>query len=725
MNFIQANLTRLRALLGNRLFQILLFVVLGIFAYLMMYSNVKPEKVKIELLKPAEQTIRSTKTVEDTYKTEQEKEEITQQVADVYTLKKEYAQNKVDLIASIFDSALEVKKETSPEDPESAGKDENENNSSKTATPAEKTVMLKQKLTDEVNKEIPESVFLALVEADEDDLKISKDLTITAVNNVMSQRITAADVENAKKRAEEELKYTSLDNELKNASISLARNAIIQNVFFDKDKTEVQRTQAVETIEPIKILQGQIIVEEGQLIDREVYRQLELAGFLNNDKTVFPYLGLFLFLTLITGALYYYFYLSNNTEDRKVTQMLVFSLVLMLSLSVMKIFSLFSDLKYVDLGYYFPAAMAAMLIKNLLHERFAAAITIILGAFGTIIFNGDVSGNLDFSIGLYIMFSGLAAIIILSKKNFKTKILQAGLLLSVINVVLLFSILFIMDGNYSKMEYLFYMIAAIVSGVASSVLTIGLLPFFEAGFGILSSIKLLELSNPNHPLLRKILTEAPGTYHHSVMVANLADSACEAIEANGLLARVGSYYHDIGKTKRPQFFIENQMNIENPHDRLPSATSRDIIIAHVKDGAEMLLKCKMPQEIIDIAEQHHGTTLLKFFYHKALKQGEDVKEEEYRYYGPKAQTKEIAVIGIADSVEAAVRSMVHPTPEKIVELVEKIISDRMNDHQFDECDITMKELSVVKQSLCETLNGIFHSRIEYPEFPKLEQKVRP
>ncbi|RFU65750.1 HD family phosphohydrolase [Peribacillus glennii] len=724
MSFLQDNLTRLKDLLGNRFFQILLFVILGAYTYLMMYPNVKPEKVNIELLKPAEQTIRATKTVEDTYKTEQAKEEVLTQVPDVNTLKKEYAENKVDLVASIYDSAIEVKIETEKDHGTS---DEEAGGDSKavTKTPAEQAAMLREKLTDEVNKDIPESVFLALVKADESDLKISKDLTITAVNNVMNERIESGQVENAKKRAEEELIYASLDNELKNASIVIARNSIIQNVFFDKDKTEEQRRKAVESVDPVKILQGQIIVEEGQLIDREIFRQLELAGFMDNDKTVFPYLGLFLFLTLIFGAIYYYFYLGDHPEERKITQMLVFSIVLVLSISMMKIFSIISSLGYNELGFYFPAAMAAMLIKNLLNERFSAAIMAILGGFGTIVFNGDNPGNLDPSIGLYIMFSGLAAIIILSKKNFKTKILQAGLLLSMINIALLFAILFIMDGNYSKMEYLYYLTGALVSGISSSVLTIGLLPFFEAGFGILSSIKLLELSNPNHPLLRKILTEAPGTYHHSVMVANLADSACEAIGANGLLARVGCYYHDIGKTRRPQLFIENQMNIENPHDRLPPATSRDIIIAHASDGAEMLVKYKLPQEIADIAQQHHGTTLLKFFYHKALKLGEDVKEEEYRYPGPKAKTKEVAVVGIADSVEAAVRSMVQPTPEKIEDLVEKIINERINDHQFDECDITLKELRIVKQSLCETLNGIFHSRIEYPELPKLEQKVEP
>ena len=587
----------------------------------------------------------------------------------------------------------------------------------------QKVDLLKGKLTDEVNKEIEESVFLSLVSADEEELNITKDFTITALNTVMSSRILASNVENAKKQVEEELRYTSIDNNMKNAAISLARSAIIQNVFYDSQKTEEQRTKAVESVEPVQILQGQVIVEENQLVDREIYRQLELTGFLNTKQTIYPYLGLLLFIILTFIVFYYFFYFSKTKGENHHNQLLIFSLVWIFSLGMMKIFSVIVDFPYINFAYFFPGAMAAMLIKMLLNDRLSVAMTILLGVYGTIIFNGESPNNLDFSMGLYIMFSGFAAISILSRENFKTKVLSAGILLSLVNVAFLYSLLFIMNGSYSNMEYLYYAIAAIVSGLGSAVLTMGLLPFFEAGFGILSSIKLLELSNPNHPLLRKILTEAPGTYHHSVMVANLAESACEAIGANGLLARVGCYYHDIGKTKRPQFFIENQLSENNPHDQMSPKTSRDIIIAHANDGAEMLCKAKFPKEIVEIAEQHHGTTLLKFFYYKALKKDETIKEADYRYPGPKAQTKEAAIVGIADSVEAAVRSMQHPTPEKIEELVVRIINDRIQDRQFDECDITLKELHMVKCSLCESLNGIFHSRIEYPEFNQLEQKV--
>ncbi|KMY50842.1 HD family phosphohydrolase [Peribacillus loiseleuriae] len=717
MRLVQEYVRKLRELLGNRFVRVLLFVLIGVYCCFIMFSNVKPEKINIQLFQPSEQTIRATKTVEDTYKTEQEKAEATKQVSDVYTLKKEYAQNKVDLISSIFDSALEVKKEAE----ETIRKDETGKNIP--VSTKDQLSLLKEKLTEDVSREIGDTVLTSLVNADEDELNITKDLTITAVNNVMSTKIAANDVENAKKKAEEELRYASISSELKSASFSLARNAIIQNYFFDREKTEDQRRKAIETVEPVKILQGQIIVEEGQLVEREVYRQLELAGFLNNENTIYPFAGLFLLVFISLAGFYYYFYHSNDLEISKTNQMLIFALVFILSIGTMKIFSLLGELKYGEIGYFFPAALAAMLLKILLNERFAAAIMIILGAFGSIIFNTETPGNLNYTIGLYILFSGIAAIVVMSRKNFQVKILQAGLVLSVINILLVFAITSITNGNYTKMEFMIYSLAAIVSALGSAVLTIGLLPFFEAGFGILSSIKLLELANPNHPLIRKILTEAPGTYHHSVMVANLAESACEAIGANGLLARVGCYYHDIGKTKRPHFFIENQMNSENPHDRLPPETSKDIIIAHAVDGAVMLRKHKFPQEIVDIAEQHHGTTLLKFFYHKVLKEDETTLEGSYRYPGPKAQSKEVAIIGIADSVEAAVRSMNHPTQEKIEALVRAIITDRLNDNQFDECNITMRELHVVREALCESLHGIFHSRIEYPEMNKTEQKV--
>lgn len=718
---IQQNFIKIRKLLDITFFRVLFFLTLGVLLYIAMFSNVRPEKLDISLFKVAEKTIRSPGTVEDKLSTEKKRKEALDQVQDVLILKKEYTQNRVDLITSIFESASEVNEDIKDEMQKKAAEGGEASSRPLESVPSEKAARLKEKLTEGVTKDIPEEVFLSLMQASKEDLAIAKDLTVTAINNIMSKRISADDVENAKKRVEEELKYTTLDEPLKNSAIELGRYAIVQNEFYDPDATEELRNQAAENVEPVKILQGQIIVEEGELITREKYRQLKLAGFLNNDQSLKPYIGLAFLIGLILCFIYYYFYQLKTEPDKRQTFLLLFGLIFTLSIFLMKMVSLLHELNYTEISYIFPAAMCGMLIKILMDEKLAVFISIIMAICGSIIFNEGISGALNISAGIYILFSSLAGILFLSTQNQRSKILQAGFFASAVNLITLLSLMFLRNGQYSGMEYVFFIIASLVSGVVSAVLCIGFLPFFEASFGILSTMKLIELSNPNHPLLRKILTEAPGTYHHSVMVANLAESACEAIGANGLLARVGCYYHDVGKTKRPLFFIENQLNRDNPHDRLPPEKSAQIIIAHATDGGAILRKYHMPKEIVEIAEQHHGTSLLKFFYHKAVQVNPDIKEKEYRYPGPKAQTKEIAIIGIADSVEAAVRSMTQPTPVQIESLVRAITADKLQDGQFNECELTLKELEVVAHTLCETLKGIFHSRIEYPEITK--QKV--
>jgi putative nucleotidyltransferase with HDIG domain len=707
---------QIKKLLDYTFFRVLVFVVLGVILFTSMYGNVKPEKLDISLLTVADKTIRSPATVEDKISTDKKRQEALDQVQDVYTVKKEYSTNQVDLITSIFDSASEVNDEIEDETKKQNVLDEDSIDVVE-PTVEEEVTMLKGKLTDRVIKDLSERVFTALVQASNDELSIAKDLTVTAINNVMNKRISADDVENAKKSLEEELKFTTLNSDLKNAAIELGRYAVIQNEFYDPEATEELRKQAAESVEPVKILQGQIIIEEGKLIRQEEFRQLELVGLLDNKQSYKPFIGLMILISIILTSVYFYFYQLKEQPERQ-TNLLLFGIVFILTFFILKIISMLQIFNYSGIGYLFPAAMGGMLIKILIDEKLAILSSIIFSIFGSILFNEGVSGTLNFSVGIYILFSALAGVLFLSGQNQRSKILQAGSLAAAVNLFTIWALMFLPNGQFSGLEYGYYILTAIFSGIGSAVLTMGLLPLLETSFGILSTMKLIELSNPNHPLLRKILMEAPGTYHHSVMVANLADAACEAIGANGLLARVGCYYHDIGKTKRPNFFIENQMHHDNPHDRLQPDKSANIIISHVTDGSVILKKYNMPKEIIHIAEQHHGTTLLKFFYHKALQGGEEVNEEDYRYPGPKPQTKESAIVGIADSVEAAVRSLNQPTPETIESLVKKIVADRLQDGQLNECDLTLKELETVSHSFCETLKGIFHSRIEYPEMTK-------
>ena len=689
-----------------RLIQLGLYALIGLIMFASMYSNVKPEELDLRLLSISPETIYSPVTIEDKESTEKKKAEAKEAVEDVYTQKTEYAQNQVDLVASIFDAIIEVNKEY----------DQLENKSD-----TSKQEMLQDKLPDNIRKDLSDKAISELLQTNKEELSVAKDAVVTAVHHVMKNQVMISDLEEMKDQAEGQLVYTTnVSSNLKAAMNEIARSSIIPNVIYDPQKTSENRQAAVEKVEPVRIKQGQIIVEENQLINADIYRQLQLAGLLNNKGMLQPFIGLsLLIIIMIGGAVFYLRGFHANTYK----PLLLYAIITSITIALMKILSFFQRIDLSEIGYLAPVAVGGILLRVLMNEKIAIISSILFAICGSIIFNGELTTAFNMNIGIYLLISNITAILFLMDKQRKARVLQAGLVVALMNVIVSLSIIFIKNGQLDTVELGYYSLMAMASGIISSVLAIGLLPFFESGFGILSTMKLIELSSPNHPLLRKILTETPGTYHHSVMVANLSEAACETIGANGLLARVGAYYHDIGKTKRPQYFIENQMNIRNPHDALSPKVSKNIITSHTTDGAAILRKHKLPKEIVDIAEQHHGTSLLKFFYHKALEQTEeDIKEEDYRYEGPKPQTKEAAVICIADSVEAAVRSMPNPTPEKIEKIVRSIINDRVEDEQFIECDITLKELELIRQALCETLNGIFHSRIEYPELKK--QKVK-
>jgi hypothetical protein len=410
------------------------------------------------------------------------------------------------------------------------------------------------------------------------------------------------------------------------------------------------------------------------------------------------------------------------------SQLIMLGLIFVINIAGMKIISLGQNLDYPYIGFLAPTALGAMMITILLEESLAWISSIIFSVMASIIYNADPSQVFDYRYGLVTMVISLAAIFSIQRASQRLTILKAGMMVSLFASITIGSLL-LLDDHISNKDIIFALSFAVASGIITSVFAIGILPFFEVAFGILSPLKLVELSNPNHPLLRKLLTETPGTYHHSVMVGNLAEAAAEAIGADGLLCRVGSYYHDIGKTKRPNYFIENQTNMENPHDRIDPALSKSIIVAHARDGVEMMKEYNIPKPLRDIAEQHHGTTLLQYFYHKAKKKAEEdgdkeVTEEEFRYPGPKAQSKEAAIVGIADCIEAAVRSLRNPTLEQIDTMVRKIIKNRLDDGQFNECDLTLKELDQIAKTINETLLGIFHSRIEYPN-EEPQKKTEP
>lgn len=680
------------------------FILFGL-----MVGTVKQETYELKEFQVAPEVIRSLKTVEDVEKTEQERTRAANEVLPVYQFSDGIAGNRRAIADSVFDFFIDEKsallEKTSNENPEVSEKS---------------VVSVREKLKgleeEEPSLQLTDAAIADLLAEDPNTLKAIKEEVGKEIVAELSKPIRATDVTFSKYDIERQLRVSyQIPDNVERSVITIARSMIVETETLNAELTELRREEARASVEPIRILQGQVLVREGQVIDSEVYRQLELAGLLTDQTEIKPMIAIGLFVIMMMAVIYMHFHHWREDAKVKKKSLAIVLVIYFFTVILMKLFTLLQPEFHFEIAFLFPTALASMLVKILVNDRTATMVSIVIAATAGILLQDGFASVIQIEMVLYILLGSLTSIYLIGNVAKRSTILRASIGVSMINLFFIGFYLLMTQATFELNEVLFYVIAAFVSGILSSALTIGLVPFFEMTFGILSDMRLIELSNPNHPLLKKILTETPGTYHHSVMVANLSDAACEAIGANGLLARVGSYYHDVGKTMRPRYFIENQHGERNPHDDLPPKRSKDIIIAHAEDGAKLLEKHKMPREIVDIARQHHGTSLLKFFVYKAKELGEDVNEEDYRYGGPKPRTKEVAVISIADSVEAAVRSMKEPTTEKISNLVQAIVADKLNDGQFDECDLSMKELRKIERTICESLNGMFHSRIEYPD----------
>lgn len=679
--------------------------ILALVIFLLAFTNVQTKTYDVDRLDTAKDTILSPINVEDKDKTQEKRDEAMESVDDVYTIRNFITNTRINYMEEIF-NAVEVIDEQEGSENQVDGNE---------SDPVENDVeKLQSMLSEDITKQVTPEVLERLLDAPADQRNVAEEMLSNAVKDVLHSGVREEDVASSIEMVKNELQYKSFDPDLKEAVQSLIEFLIVRNSFIDEDKKIQAQNEAANDVDPVMIRQGQVLVFQGETISNDIYERLKLVGLLDGKSNWYPYSGLILLIILSIGVLLYELKRMSKTDgldNGKVLAILFISILVFLMMKLGSVFQSSID----DLYYVVPVAAGAMLITLLIHERMAIFLSIMYAIFGTIFFNQQIPGTLNVEAGIYFMFSQLAAIIFLHNVKDKTSILKAGFGVTVVNIALVVVFVLLTYEPISLSGTTITIGYAVLSAFLSSVLTFGLLPFFEAGLGMLSDTLLITLSNPNHPLLRKILTQTPGTYHHSVMVANLSESACEAIGANGLLARVGSYYHDLGKTKEPQYFIENQMGMKNPHDLIEPQKSAEIIIGHPYTGAEMLRKHKMPTEIIDIAEQHHGTTLLKYFYHKAKQENENVEEVNYRYPGPKPQSSETAIVCICDSVEAAVRSLKTPSPEDIENLVHSIIIDRLLDGQLSNSPLTLKDLERIQIAICETLQGIFHSRIQYPE----------
>lgn len=489
------------------------------------------------------------------------------------------------------------------------------------------------------------------------------------------------------------------------ALVSGVVSLVVQpNLVLDLQKINRIKDAAMREVQPVYVERGQMIVRRFDPVTEEHLQILQDLGLLKQTSNYWSALGMLLLLALLMSIFGVYLYQQKSQLLANEGHLALLGLLLVLVSGIAKVLGV---IPWEGAGYLAPIALATMLIAILLDANVAVMATIFLSTILAVV------TGLEMKYAVVGLMSGLASVYSVSKVGERSDLTRAGVFVGAVSFVTMVALGFIRSESFMVT----YSFLGLVNGLVSAIGAIGLFPYLETVFGITSHIRLLELSNPNQPLLRKLLMEAPGSYHHSMIVGNLAEAAAEAVGGDSLLARVGAMYHDIGKTKRPYFFIENQYGGENPHDKIAPTLSTLIVISHVKDGVDLARQHKLPEVVVDFIRQHHGTTLVKYFFHKAKEsiRDESCDEKDFRYPGPKPQSKEAAIVLLADSVEAATRSLGRPTPGRIEGLVRKIVKDHLADGQLDESDITLRDLDKICDAFVRVLTGIYHKRVEYPQ----------
>lgn len=543
---------------------------------------------------------------------------------------------------------------------------------------------------------------------DEQMLDLVDNIT-SAVSNTLNTTIREGYVNESIQYLQQTIGIKTEMDLLQNVVTPILRKVMQPNMLIDQEATAKLQEEARASVEPVIYKQGQNIVLARERVTANQLEMLRSLGLLDDeDIDLVMYLGgaLIVFASMLVLLLTLALFDPALLKSPK--KLSIIMLTLCISLAVCMLGQL------VHL-YMAPVLLGAMMLSGLLGAPAGAAAACSLAVLvSALIAGGDNTyGTEMVNLLLTSLISGLIAVKLIVQKPYRQQVLFCGIVTAFSNLAIIHTIGFM--TNNSVQNVFPNALWSAGSALTASILCVGLDPLMESFFNLATPSKLLELSNPNHPLLRRLLLEAPGTYHHSIIVANLAEAAAEAIGANPLLARASAYFHDIGKLKRPLYFKENQLG-ENPHEHANPYVSAAIVTAHTRDGLVMAQQSRLPQEIQDVIIEHHGGTPVMFFYHKALQQagGQPVDIADFRYDGKRPHTKESAIIMLADTIEAAVRSMPDPTPDAIEEFIERLVRGKLEDGQLGDAPITLSDIDKICDAFTTVLNGVFHERIEYP-----------
>lgn len=697
------------------------------------YGNVKPTTYTVELNQVAKETIRAPRTLEDKAQTEKNQQIAMDAVSDVLVFDQERMTKQLTNIQQFFQAIKSVASKASAEIVKTDQSNSSEESVTRVATTQERVQYFKKSLEKE-NQSIrefaifiPDKYISQLLQANNEQLASYEKTLKSVVETQMKNAISESNVTKAQEEAKKTLFYSDYSDTERDLLGQLVTVSVVVNNVVDKEATQKAKEAAKAAVTPVKILQGQVLIQEGHVISNQEIRLIELFGLSNGQRNYHELFSYLIFLTGIIIFLAVYFYNPTQTDKQNpsdtASALTVFSLVFVAGVFILKILALVQHRGVEHIGLVFPIAGFIYLLYRLTKSLRLTIFSIVLMPIFSWYFFSQSTNSLHLILTT-VFLSMIAWIGILNEKMWSTQAWIKRFMKYLLYPVLL-GVPFVLYSNYEfqTQQTMLVFLFLLLSGFLSFLLPVILMPYLSYVFEDSSVLLWAELSNPNQPLLKDLITKAPGTYHHSLMVANISANCVEAIGGDSQLARVACYYHDIGKLEHPFFFIENLPgHMESPHNMISAEESAQIIFNHVTKGVEILTQHQLPQAVIDICAQHHGTTLMKYFYAEAIKNNPDVKEEDFRYPGPKPQTKEAAIINIVDSAEAATRAMKEPTLEKVEALVHSIIVNRLEDEQFVECDITMKEIAIVEKMIVTSLNGTFHSRIEYPTIKKQVSK---
>ena len=673
----------------TRITILLLAVALTVSVSAVLLVRLVPDSVDLRVGEAAPRAILAPKTITyvSHHLTEQLRQEAERQVAPVYSPPDaEIVRRQLNLARGILDYLTDVR-----------------------ADPYLSPDGRKQAIQAIPNLDLPPSATSAILSLDAAAWTAVKADVMAVLEQAMRTEIREDELADARRRVPALVSH-SLSQASTEAVVALVQALLVPNSLYDEAATAERRQQARERVQPFShtIARGEAVVRAGDLVTPLDLEELEALGLRRASGGTPRTAGTVLFVGLLAGLLAGYIHHLQPELWARPRRLLLVGLSFLTASALARLMVPGHTL----LPHLFPAAALAMLASVLINVEIGAVLSILLS-----VLVGFVSGG-SLEMVVYALVGSLVGSLTLAHLDQISAFTRAGVYVSLANVLTVAAFrLFHQDYDTAGVVQLVGV--AVANGVLSVSLTLAAYAFVGRAFGITTSLQLLELARPTHPLFRQLLLKAPGTYHHSIIVANMAERAAELTGADPLLARVGAYYHDIGKTMRPYFFIENQSEGMNVHDRLDPKTSAQIVIRHTADGVALARQYGLPERVQDIIAQHHGTTMAGFFYRVANKEaregnGQTVDESDFRYPGPKPNSREAAIVMLAD-VEAVVRSMHPNTPAEMDAIIRQFIEDKLLTGQLARCDLTLRDLDLIREAFSGVLKSIFHPRIQYPE----------